>query len=237
MNGNRVNQEGHAYAGSQRQVQAYVNRRRAELNKAIMKELSSYRITDIQWVSPLDAEKFTEYKDTDFLNVLGLNRVEKKLKKFWPAKGPVWDALATIDFENSDRGVILVEAKSHRMELFSTCMAASNESKKIINASLSLTKAWFGVDPNKDWTRPLYQFANRLAHLHFLRQICGIKAWLVNIYFINDPYRPTSRKQWNDFLREVRTELGLNRSFQHNHNCQVDPRTFCLDLFLLGEST
>ena len=60
-----------------------------------------------------------------------------------------------------------------------------------------------------DWLGPLYQSANRIAHLYFLLERCGIPAWLVNVYFINDPYRPTALAEWEGAVKNVKTGLGV----------------------------
>ena len=56
------------------------------------------------------------------------------------------------------------------------------------------------------WTSFLYQYTNRLAQLYFLRSIAAPKvdAWLVNVHFTQDPYRPTSQMRWDDFFVEVK---------------------------------
>ena len=34
-------------------------------------------------------------------------------------------------------------------------------------------------------------------------------AWLVNVYFVNDPHSPTSRAEWEIALAEIKGQLGL----------------------------
>lgn len=58
-----------------------------------------------------------------------------------------------------------------------------------------------------DWLGRLYQSANRLAYLYFLREIGGINAFLVNVYFTDDPYSANSRQQWNEGIRAVNEQL------------------------------
>ncbi|MFB3921285.1 MAG: hypothetical protein ACE145_06150 [Terriglobia bacterium] len=111
---------------------------------------------------------------------------------------------------DSDHGVVLVEAKSYVDELYGSGTGAKGESLRRIRSSLEKTKQWLGVSDACDWTGSLYQTANRLAHLYFLRQIVGIPAWLVNVYFLNDRIRPTSKSVWSVGLRRVKDELGLN---------------------------
>jgi hypothetical protein len=104
--------------------------------------------------------------------------------------------------------VLLIEAKSHRSEMAS-CYGGGRESLKIIEAAFHKTRQWLQPQKHREWTSPFYQCANRLAHLYFLRKECGLEAWLAHVYFTGDPYYPTSREQWEDWLREVRFELGI----------------------------
>src|SRR5205823_14951129 len=39
------------------------------------------------------ANDFREYRDGKALDALGLGRLRGELARFWPARGPVWDAL------------------------------------------------------------------------------------------------------------------------------------------------
>ena len=209
----RVNNHGRAYAGSQLQIQIYVNRRQAELSQKIVEALPSLASLNprLRWVSPLEAERFIEYKDKEFLKAMGYEHAAGKLHEFWPLRGPNWDALAIVEFENtgSPEGVILVEAKSHSDEIYSNGCRAREKSRAKIEAAFQRTKDWLNVKDNVDWTGPLYQSANRLAHLYFFRKIVRIPAWLVNIYFLNDPRSRTTLAQWHVALAEVKDELGL----------------------------
>lgn len=72
---------GRAFAGSQLQIQTYVNRRRDELNTALSKaipEIAS-RCATIEWVSPIEEDRFAEYQDAEFLSRLGLLELRREL--------------------------------------------------------------------------------------------------------------------------------------------------------------
>ena len=59
------------------------------------------------------------------------------------------------------------------------------------------------------WTKRLYQSANRLAHLYFLREVAKVDAWLVNVYFLDDRgFKPTAREEWTAALAKVKAEMG-----------------------------
>ena len=209
----RVDSLGQACAGSQLQIQLWVNRRSRELSQAVLAAFPSLASLNpkIRWVSPLESAGFVEYQDREFLHAVALERCAAALSRFWPRGGPVWDALAAVETARTpdSRGVLLVEAKSHVREVYGGGCKASARPRKAIEAALELTKRWLGVPLDSDWTGALYQSANRLAHLYFFREVMGVPAWLVNVYFINDPHSPTSLAEWKVALAGVKAELGL----------------------------
>lgn len=205
----RVDANGRAYAGSQRQIQTYVNERSAELSQRIIECLSlDCSANAIRWTSPLKEDGYTEYRDADFLCALGLAGYAPQLSAFWPRGGPCWDALARIEAIDGV-GCILVEAKSHIKEIYGNGCGASGGSLSRIECALNLTKRWLSVKPGVCWTTRLYQSANRYAHLHFLREIAGINAYLANVYFVDDPHSRTGIEEWEPAIDNVERELGL----------------------------
>ena len=182
-NSSRTDTTGRAYAGSQRQIQTCVNEHPGILTQAVGTALglNDEILSGLSWVSPLRAESYREYRDGDFLRTVGLGHLEDALKKFWPQRGPCWDALARIP-----NGCILVEAKSHVPEVYGGGCGAGEISRPKIAEALEHTKQWMGVRPEVNWLGQLYQSANRYAFLYFLREICGVEAYLVNVYLVGD---------------------------------------------------
>ena len=209
----RVDKLGRARAGSQLQIQIYVNRRSEELSQKVFEGLPDLASLDprLNWVSPLEKDRFAEYQDAAFLKRCGLEYLSVKLKAFWPYRGPVWDALASIEFEKdkSSKGILLAEAKSYPAEIYGVGCKASPKSREKIENALKKTKKWCGISADTDWTGPLYQSANRMAHLYFFRNIAGVPAWLANINFLNDPHSPTDCEAWQKQLKNVKAELGI----------------------------
>lgn len=205
--------------GSRLQLRSYIAGRQAELNQILLTRLgvAGADYSNIDWVSPLVSSGYAEYRDSDLLRQVGLSRLEDDLREFWPENGPCWDGLAVAHNadDTKERALILVEAKSHRLEVCgSGCRATAAESKEKIELAFNATKNWLAVRRGIPWNSSLYQYANRLAYLYFFRVIANpvVEAWLINIYFTGDPYRPTSQEQWCDFLPEVKWSLGLERS-------------------------
>jgi hypothetical protein len=204
----RVDDHGRAYAGSQLQIQIYTSRRRPELTASVATALinTGVYLEDIRWVSPLEEERFGEVCDGAFLDALQLSHLRSPLAAFWPASGPRWDGLGILE---PGPGVLLVEAKSYPNELIgSGCKAGSNSLNRIKD-SLANAKVWAGVTPESDWLGPLYQYANRLAHVFFLRETGRVPAWLVNLCFLEDPNSPTSLRTWQQQLPSLKKQLGF----------------------------
>lgn len=160
----------------------------------------------ITWLSPREEDDWAEYRDGDFLRLLGLERLGPDLKGFWPSRGPQWDALGL----TSEGRPVLVEAKAHLAELTSNCQA-SGDSLAMIHAALQATKEAIGVQSGSDWLTKYYQYANRLAHLHFLRSRCDTDALLVFLYFTNDDEMrgPKTADEWKAGLQDAYAHLAI----------------------------
>jgi hypothetical protein len=207
----RIDSEGRAFKGSQLHTQVYVNRRPDEVTAAIREELSTLpRDAALTWVSPLAERGYAEYQDTGFLRAVGLEELAPSLGDFWPARGPVWDALAVVEAGSDRPGVLLVEGKSYPDELFGRGCQATEPSRSQIAAALRRTQRWVGLDEDAErWMGRLYQTANRLAHLYWLSEVVGVQAWLVHLLFVGDPHRGTTREQWVAAMEAANAELGL----------------------------
>lgn len=202
-----------AKKGSQFHLQNLVNKNPDLLNEQILE--ASGTLKDqisgaIKWVSPLAKENYLEYQDEKFLEAIGCSQLKVKLSEFWPKGGPVWDALATIP----DRGTyFLCEAKANIPELISETNAKAEQSIKLIQKSLESTQNFLKSKPLINWTKGFYQYANRIAHLYYLRALNKAEAYLVFIYFCNDyTHIPTSRKEWEGAQILLKTLLGLKQN-------------------------
>ena len=213
-----------AIRGSQRWLQELVNQRPDLLADALRLRLGLNGNDTITWLSPLKADNYAEYQDEDFLNLLSIHLENRPLHSFWPLGGPVWDGLG----KTSRGDVILVEAKAHIPELASSCKA-SPQSLKLIQDGLAEAAAFYGAASTAGWLQGHYQYANRLAHLYFLRQVNGIPAWLIFLYFINanDMAGPTSAEAWRSTIEGIHAHLAIKRD-------KLGP--YVIDIFLDVES-
>ena len=126
--------------------------------------------------------------------------------------GPQWDALGRTLDQKDRKAFILVEAKANVPEVVSFCAAKDEESLKTISASLAKTQRWLNcLEPRVDWKCGFYQYANRLAHLYFLKEKAHKEAYLVFLYFVNDPtHICTSRNAWDSALGLQKKLMGLS---------------------------
>ena len=203
---------GRATRGSQRQLQDYVNLHESELTVALLAALPApLQSSSVEWISPRAEKDYLEYQDYRFLDGIGLGSFARQLRNFWPPSGPCWDALGLLctGAPNSFPFAVLVEAKSHIPEVRSGGCQASAQSLVMIRSALEEAKRWSNADPNADWTGPLYQSANRIAHLYFIRQKLNRPCLLVNLYFVGDSYRPTTLEEWKSAVQSIKSELGL----------------------------
>ena len=197
--------------GSEQWLQMLVNACPGLLDKKIRSKLRPVA-KEIRWRSPLEDDEYAEYYDGDFINRLGIHLEKRRLRCFWPRSGPRWDGLGV----TNNGQVLLLEAKAHVRELRSECRAKSHISKDRIESSLSETKTFMNVPERVDWTRPFYQYANRLAHLYLLHALNEIDAYLVYVYLIGDEDMqgpgtvvPGTVREWESAVLVEKMALGL----------------------------
>lgn len=193
--------------GSLKWIRQLINGRPDLLDDELRRAGALVSDASINWVSPKKGDDWAEYSDAEFLNKLGYSQLTPALSEFWPRRGPQWDALG----RSTDGTVFLVEAKAHLGELQSTCAAKAPPSRALITSSLERTRNALGVTNGADWSTHYYQYANRLAHLGFLRDQ-GVQAYLVFVYFIGDtgmPGAPISRAHWDGANSALKKHLGL----------------------------
>ena len=183
----RVDEAGLAFKGSQLQMQLYANSHRRALEVEAWREGAIPDGASLDWISPIEADGYVEYRDTEFLERLSLSHHGPALGAFWPTRGPCWDGLARWS-KGAESGVLLFEAKSYPEESNSRLMARAEASILRISEALDTTSAWLGLDSTPpSWTSELYQTANRLAHLYFLRELCGVNVQLILVLIVEDP--------------------------------------------------
>jgi hypothetical protein len=166
----------------------------------------------IQWLSPPESDGYRAFGNADFHRVAGLSDPQEEPACCWSRLGTCWDALGVIAHgKGQPKGVLLVEAKSHLDEMDGQGCQAPDRSRPLILETFSETRQWLNALETPDWTGPLYRTANRMAHLHLLRNHMGVPAWLIQVYFLNDPAGPVSRADWLPAIAGAQARLGLRR--------------------------
>jgi hypothetical protein len=91
--------------------------------------------------------------------------------------------------------------------------AGDPNSINLIESSLARTKRELGVRTKNPWTTPFYQYANRIAHLHFLNNLNGIKSYLVFVNFVGDKEMggPKSELEWLGVKNLIHSYLGIGK--------------------------
>jgi hypothetical protein len=176
----------------------------------------------VNWMdSPFSKTNIPLKQDREFeaLEFVSETFVQSAWNSFWPQTGSAqnWDAVAMVTIDNQPEW-LLVEAKSYPGEMRSTCGAKESSRQKIFSA-LEQTSIAVGnhVQAIDHWLSPYYQYANRLAALHFLTNVCkpAIKARLLFVYFCSDSHKrvkcPKSEQEWLPDLQKISNHLGIDK--------------------------
>jgi hypothetical protein len=191
--------------GSLKWIQSAINHPAPRwIDDAILPSLKN--ASKITWRSPLTADDHAEYRDESFLEKIEAADLARDLSRFWPNRGPQWDALAVSDVGD----ILLVEAKAHIQEMLSSPTQAGPKSRKKIARALKETAQFMRAKPLAPWTDAFYQLANRFAHLYFLRKHKK-KAWLILVNVVGDSEMggPTSPAEWQAAYKVAWHALGI----------------------------
>ena len=223
--------------GSRKWLQVLVNCRTELLSDAIAQRLPELP-EDFDWRSPVLDDHYAEYRDQSFLDRLAGSpyfqapeKPQRDLADFWPRFGPQWDGLAV-----TDRGqLLLVEAKSHIPELVTAPGQARGEAARLkIQESLATVKAFVKSRAPADWSTSFYQYANRLAHLYWMRELNGHDAYLVNLFLINDREMngPGSAAEWQAAIRLQEVFMGVRQGAQTGYALDPWVGAYVLNVFI-----
>ena len=226
-----------ANRGSRRWLQVLVNCRPEMLSDAIAQRLPGLP-EDVDWRSPLAEDHYAEYRDQSFLDRLAGSwyyrapeRAQQELSDFWPRFGPQWDALAV-----TDQGqIILVEAQAHIPEMVTAPAQARGEAaRRRILDSLGAIKSFVNSKSPADWSTSFYQYANRLAHLYWMREVNGHDAYLVNLFLVNDREMngPATEAEWQAAIRLQEVFLGVRQGSQTGYALDPWVGAYVLNVFM-----
>lgn len=212
---------GYGY-GSEWHLTQYLAHRRSAFTRQVEEKLA---LTAISW---LDSEErrdsgsgrvaLREARGLEFLP--REDTVRREWERRWPQTGNVhnWDAVGRTG--NGDTGTwVLVEAKAHIGELTSSCSATSEDSRRRITEVLNQTRSHLGATGSSDWLTGYYQYCNRIALLHYLRER-AVDAHLLFVYFTGDRLDlgsrgrdcPASEDAWQPGLDSQKRHAGIDAS-------------------------
>ncbi|MFL5864042.1 MAG: hypothetical protein ACJ780_25265 [Solirubrobacteraceae bacterium] len=204
---------GWAWAGSQRQIQAYTNTSPLVevLDREVKVALPVLAGTALEWRSPLARERYEEPTGDRFWAAIDQPRLRAAAAGWWPRRGPSWDAIALARDGLGPAAVVLVEAKANVAEFTAGPLAAKAEaSVTMIHAALDGARAALGASKPLDaWTGGHFQLANRIAWTRWLRE-AGIAAVFAYVLFHDDrSHIPTPRSELLAQARAGFDALGL----------------------------
>jgi len=204
-----------ANAGSQKWLQIAINRKPELLLGSLRRSGAIAQPVSVTWTSPLESQAFKEYRDAEALEQAGVKvaGLKKSLQEFWPKRGPVWDAVGY----TSQGTPLFVEAKAHIPEAASPgTKAVSPISLRLIEQSLAQARKSYAPKATAKWSSLFYQYANRLAHQYFLRELNGLSSALVFLYFLNadDMLGPMSEEEWHGASRLIHAVLGVPKDLK-----------------------
>lgn len=203
---------GYGY-GSEWHLLRYLGYHRQALSAAVA---ASTGASQVDWLD-FPSDKRRRFLDAEWEGVGFLREPSRVLEawgRFWPSSGSQqnWDAVGQASFPHGKEW-LLVEAKAHVMEMRSDC-GAKGKGRLLIAESLDATKKAMGAPGSCNWLEGHYQYANRLAALHFLNTQ-GVKAHLVMIYFMGDRHSsasttcPASEQEWESVIQAAEKHLGM----------------------------
>jgi hypothetical protein len=230
---------GHGY-GSDWHLLRFLGYHRYYLSHKVLTEINGEAI---KWLDFYFSHKNTKCARDSEWNGLEFIKDPDLLRSwyaFWPKSGRSqnWDAVAKIRVDGQEEW-LLVEAKAHTHELKGNgCGATNPRSIQKIEGALTATKAACGAasTPLENWLGAYYQYANRLAALHFLTDCAQppVPARLLFIYFLGDKHKdqdcPRTREDWAPAVNAMEAVLGIDRNrplFARVHPMflHVNPRT------------
>ena len=206
--------------GSEFHLLRWIGRHRNEFDKRIKQELN---IDNISWLDfDFDAKKTIPDKELIGLfflkNESKFNSVLSKWDDEWPQTGNSmnWD-LVGFTVQNDVKIWILIEAKAHIGELEQSCGASVDSLAKIEKALKNAAENnGIKILADNPWTKKHYQLANRIYILDLLKR-CGIKAKLINIYFIGDMISksrksPQNKESWLIEVEKMKKYLNIDKT-------------------------
>ncbi|MBR5688497.1 MAG: hypothetical protein IKX36_11180 [Prevotella sp.] len=193
---------------------------------------------ELQWLSPLIEDKFTEYRMNSpyLLGKLGISQPIKKkyINSFWPSPQPQWDGIA-IGKENT---LYLFEAKSHLSEIVPGKDGNIGNDELKYSSIMTCAKELFSIEDTEEnrkyWCKTFYQISNRIAFAHQLTKISKVEnveyndVKMVFLNFVNDAtwlkdkIMVKNDKEWlNHYEKKILPKLGISIQKLNKNNVYI----------------
>ncbi|MEA3325807.1 MAG: hypothetical protein U9R53_00595 [Chloroflexota bacterium] len=213
---------GHGY-GSEWHLLRYLGYHRSYFSEQILQLIGGQRLEWLDFNFSKINDPLKRDRELVGLEFIDNPDVQRQWHAFWPHSGNAqnWDGVGKININGRDEW-LLVEAKAHiHEEKGGGCQASIPRSKENIEQALVKTMGAFCSvsQPLEHWLGSYYQYANRLAALHFLMRECQptIPTRLLFIFFLGDKHDdqtcPKNRDEWESIINEVESCLRIERDF------------------------
>ena len=220
----RMGKRGQGY-GSEDHFLRYRADHRDEFDRLLLEALGAPEGT-LEWVYPTGSEGEREPQGLEFLR--DDSEVMTAWASFWPQRGrqQTWDGVARLRQGDAIEWV-LIEAKANAVEFVTPpCGASEDGGLTTIERALAKVKTALGVHRHYPWTGTYYQYANRLAVLHFLNNIAATPAHLLHVYFTGDVFPdgrecPQDDAGWEKMLQSRDITLGLPAKHGLSSRCHT----------------
>lgn len=180
----------------------------------------------IKWIDFGFNNKISKWFDSEPTGLDFLKDENTKKRWEWPKSGTQqnWDGVGFIESINSptqelSKDIIMLEAKAHVDEIYTSCQAGITSLKKIkdIFRKTAIALNIPNFDKVEDsWLHKYYQTANRLAIYNYLK-VSGYNPHLVFLYFINDHQKgktcPSQVSEWENVLSIQKQDMGIDEVF------------------------
>jgi hypothetical protein len=193
------------------------------LNNYLLENKIISKTDTIEWLSPILKDDHAEYYDKGFLKILNIdnNKLEPPLHDFWPKSGPRWDGLGKTNCNK----YFLIEAKAHIEEAVDYCTGATSKvSIDLIETSINRAKDFYSENKKVYWQKPFYQYANRIAHLYYLKELNNLNVFLIFIYFCDAPdvVKPTNEEEWKGHIRTIDKVFAFKNKCKNKINFLIN---------------
>ena len=209
--------------GSEWHMLRWLGRHRQALNHQIQ-SAAKQNLGQIEWLdfprsqSPGLLRRDKEFVGIDFISSTTNPTLHSDWKQFWPSSGNShnWDAVGKFNSPTGQNGWLLVEAKAHTGELTSSCGASPSKP----NHHSQMPQTSHGCSAQGRVGKKYYQYANRLAALHFFRSH-QIDAHLVFVYFVETRIRDSTFTDSNGWSTALNKQHKPSASIDHLYSNQV----------------